>query len=71
MMVLEHEKLFGNLKKCAFFTNEVTFLGHIVTKNGIKMDEGKVEAIQSWQTPQSIHYAVSMGWLYRWFQTKF
>jgi len=53
--VLEKEKLFGNLKKCTFFSNEVTFLGYVVTSNGIHVDESKVEAIQSWPTPKSIH----------------
>jgi len=57
MLVLEHEKLFGNLKKCAFFTPEVTFLDYIVTENGIKADESKVEAIRSWPVPTSIHDA--------------
>jgi len=47
MLVLEHEKLFSNLKKCAFFTHEVTFLGYIVTRDGIKAYESKIEAIQS------------------------
>jgi len=51
MMVLEHEKLFGNLKKCTFFTNEITLVGYIVTENGIKMDESKIEANRSWSTP--------------------
>jgi len=55
MLVLEQEKLFGNLKKCAFFTPEVTFLGYIVTSEGIKADESKVEAIRSWPMPKSIH----------------
>ena len=31
MRVLEKEKLYGNLKKCTFFSNEVTFLGYVVT----------------------------------------
>jgi len=31
MMVLEKQKLFGNLKKCTFFISEVTFLGYIIT----------------------------------------
>jgi len=31
MKVLEKEKLYGNLKKCSFFTQEVTFLGYIIT----------------------------------------
>jgi len=42
MMVLDHEKLFRNLKKCTFFTPEVTFLGYIVSAQGIKVDESKI-----------------------------
>jgi len=51
MRVLEHEKLYGNLKKCSFFTFKVTFLGYIVTTEGIKADEAKIEAIRSWPMP--------------------
>lgn len=55
MKVLEEEKLYGNLKKCIFFTNEVTFLGYIVTTHNIRVDESKVEAIRSWPIPKSIY----------------
>jgi len=55
MLVVEYEKLFGNLKKCAFFTPEVTFLDYIITGDGIKADESKVEAIWSWSVPKGIH----------------
>ena len=55
MRVLEKEKLYGNLKKCTFFSNEVTFLGYVVTPNGIQVDESKVEAVRSWPVPKSIH----------------
>ena len=55
MSVLEREKLYGNLKKCTFFSHEVTFLGYVVTPNGIRADENKAEAIRSWPTPKSIH----------------
>ena len=55
MRVPEKEKLFGNLKKYTFFTNEVTFSGYVVTPHGIHVDESKVEAIWSWLTPKSIH----------------
>ena len=47
MHVLEREQLYGNLKRCTFFTQEVTFLDYIVSKKGIKVDEGKIEAIRS------------------------
>jgi len=55
VLVVEHEKLYGNLKKCTFFTHKVTFLSYIVTEEGIKADESKLEAIRSWPQPQSIH----------------
>ena len=57
MLVLEHERLFGNLKKCAFFTPEVTFLGYIVTGEGINANECKIQVIQSRPTTMSIHDA--------------
>jgi len=55
MKTLEEEKLYGNLKKCSFFPKEVTFLGCIVTAQGVKVDVSKVDAIRSWPTPSSIH----------------
>ena len=48
MLVLEREKLFGTLKKCAFFTPKVAFLDYIDTRDGMKADESEVEAIWSW-----------------------
>ena len=39
--------LFGNLEKCTFCTELVSFLGYVVTPQGIEVDEGKVHAIQS------------------------
>ncbi|CAM8960386.1 unnamed protein product [Rhodiola kirilowii] len=53
--VLREQQLYTNTKKCHFFTNEVTFLGYIVSREGIQMDPGKVEAIVSWPTPTNIH----------------
>jgi len=55
MKTLEDEELYGNLKKCSFCTQEVTFLGYIVTAQGVKVDESKIKAIRSWPTPSSIH----------------
>jgi len=55
MKVLDQEKLFGNLKKCIFFAKEVIFLGYVVTEDGIKVDNSKIEASQTWPTPKSTH----------------
>jgi len=54
ILVLDHKKLSGNLKKCTFFIQEVTFLGYIVSAQGIKVNESKIKAIQSWSVLRSI-----------------
>jgi len=73
-MVLEKEKLFGKLNKCTFFSNDMTFLGYIVTSHDIKADESKVEAIRTWLIPQSIHYVQSfhgLAFIYKQFTRNF
>jgi hypothetical protein len=46
--------LFGNLEKCVFFTDRISFLGYVVTPQGIEVDQAKVEAIQGWPVPKTI-----------------
>ena len=48
---LRAEKIYAKLSKCKFWLNEVNFLGHIVTIEGIRVDPTKVEAVQRWQSP--------------------
>jgi hypothetical protein len=47
---LRAARLFGNMEKCTFCTQRVTFLGYVVTPQGIEVDSSKVEAIQNWPT---------------------
>ena len=37
--------------KCEFLKTELQYLGHVVTKEGVRPDEKKVEAIQNFPTP--------------------
>nr|GEZ80603.1 hypothetical protein [Tanacetum cinerariifolium] len=60
--VLDHEKLYGNLDKCEFFTDQVTFLGYLVFAKGIQVDERKVQAIREWPVPQSIQQLKHFVW---------
>ena len=46
--------LFGNLGKCTFCTNRVSFLGYAVTPQGIDVDKAKIEAIESWLQPKTV-----------------
>ena len=56
---LHDARLFGNLKKCIFCTDRVSFLGYIVTPQGIEVDKMKIEAIKSWPVPQTVTHVRS------------
>ena len=51
---LEENDLFVKPKKCTFHTTEVDFLGMIVGRDGIKMDQEKVKAILEWPEPKMV-----------------
>ncbi|XP_040971345.1 uncharacterized protein, partial [Gossypium hirsutum] len=52
--VLRKEVLYANLKKCSFCTNEVVFLGFVVSARGLEVDQEKVKAINEWPRPTNI-----------------
>ena len=44
--IIRNESLYGNLGKRQFFSIHAVFLGFIVSSEGIKADEKKVQAIK-------------------------
>ncbi len=38
-----------NPNNCCFATKNITFLGHVVSKEGTKLDPGKIEAVLHFQ----------------------
>ncbi|MBW1279424.1 reverse transcriptase family protein, partial [Escherichia coli] len=46
--VLRKESLFANLKKCTFGTDNLVFLGFVVSADGIQVDEENTKAIKEW-----------------------
>ena len=51
---LKENDLFVKPEKCTFCTTEVDFLGMIVGRDGIKMDQEKVKAILEWSEPKMV-----------------
>jgi hypothetical protein len=51
---LRDAHLFGNLEKCTFCTDRVSFLGYVVTPKEIEVDHAKVEAIHGWPIPKNL-----------------
>ena len=41
-------------KKCQFFCPKVTFLGHVVSADGVATDPEKTEAVTKWPTPRTL-----------------
>lgn len=44
--VLRKHWLYINLKKCMFMTSPLLFLGFVISKSGVQIDEEKVKAIK-------------------------
>jgi hypothetical protein len=44
--LLSQHQLFLKQSKCAFDASKVEYLGHIVGKNGVRVDPKKIEAMQ-------------------------
>jgi hypothetical protein len=48
---LRDEKVFAKLSKCEFNKLSVTFLGHVVGREGLSMERKKVECVLQWPRP--------------------
>ena len=51
---LRKEKLYAKLSKCEFWFREVSFLGHIISEEGIRVDLKKIEVIIEWKPPRNV-----------------
>ncbi len=46
---LGEKQLYAKLPKCEFWLKEISFLGHIVSAEGIKTDPSKIKVILNWK----------------------
>ena len=49
---LRKERLYAKLSKCEFWLKEVSFLGYIISEEGIRVDPKKIEVVLDWKPPQ-------------------
>ena len=54
LQTLKEHALYAKLSKCEFWFNQVAFLGHIVSRDGISVDPAKIEAVTKWSRPMSV-----------------
>jgi hypothetical protein len=51
--ILRREKFYLGRNKLHFLENELKLLGHVIGKNGIRMDPDKVDSVLNWKVPTS------------------
>ncbi|WJZ82022.1 hypothetical protein VitviT2T_001820 [Vitis vinifera] len=54
LQTLRDKQLYAKLKKCEFWLDKVSFLGHVVTKDDISVDLGKVDVVSNWRRPNTV-----------------
>ncbi|RXN02811.1 Retrovirus-related Pol polyprotein from transposon 412 [Labeo rohita] len=57
LRVLTRLKEFGlklSLEKCVFFQTSVRYLGHVVSRDGVRTDPEKISALKTWPVPQTL-----------------
>jgi hypothetical protein len=52
--LLSQHQLFLKQSKCAFGASEIEYLGHLVGKDGVRVDPKNIEAMQYWPHPKTL-----------------
>eukprot|EP00253_Pinus_taeda_P002305 PITA_02305 len=54
LQTLREHQLYAKFSKCDFFKEEIQYLGHVITKDGIAVDPEKIKAIMEWPVPKDV-----------------
>jgi hypothetical protein len=70
LRTLKEQQLYLKLSKCRFGLQEVEFLGHVVSAEGIKVDQAKTATVRDWPRPtcaQDVRQFLGLAGYYRKF----
>eukprot|EP00253_Pinus_taeda_P015024 PITA_15024 len=54
LQTLREHQLYAKFSKCDFLKEEIQYLGHVITKNGIVVDPEKIKSIMDWPIPKDV-----------------
>jgi hypothetical protein len=49
------ERLYAKFSKYEFWLERISFLGHVISKEGITVDPNKIEVVVDWERPTNVH----------------
>ncbi|KAL0543974.1 hypothetical protein IC582_019084 [Cucumis melo] len=52
---LRANRLYAKFSKCEFWLKKVSFLGHVVSSEGVSVDPAKIEAVTNWPRPSTVN----------------
>ena len=52
--ILREKKLYAKFSKCEFWLDAVSFLGHVVSKDGMMVDPSKIDTVKNWVRPTNV-----------------
>ena len=70
LKLLQEKQLYAKTSKCFFAVQEVEYLGHIVSHEGVKVHPNKNKAIKEWKVPTTIKQLrgfLGLTWYYQKF----
>ena len=54
LQTLRANKLYAKFSKCQFWLDHVSFLGHVISAQGVLVDPQKVAAVENWEQPKTV-----------------
>lgn len=65
LTIFRDQELYAKFSKCEFWLQEVKFLGHVISSEGVAIDPSKIEAVMNFGRgqPTCMRFLVSWDWL--------
>ena len=54
LQTLRDHKLYAKFSKCEFWMNQISFLGHIISEEGVRVDPAKIADVVNWKQPSNV-----------------
>jgi len=74
LQILRENQLYAKYNKCDFYKDQIQYLGHIISSEGISVHHEKIKTIMEWPTARNvanIHSFMGLSGYYRHFIERF